>query len=430
MTRYVPSPEEEKNIGIDYYATSFRGIGGRTRTTLSDFIVDEIYYNVYRASSLRPENLTCKPGKYALYLVEKRGITTYRAALILARELGVSPSIVSFSGLKDARSIAYQIFSVKTSKNSIIKERVLHPKCSFTFIGLCNKPLRRGFHSGNYFKITIRDVEEPATSIIEFLEEVEVLEGLPNFYGHQRFGTIRPITHLVGKHIIARNWEDAVVCLVGEHFPGESSIVREARMYFKDTMDPKKTLSLMPRSMVYERIVLRRLIKKPGKYRYAIKGLPTKMIKLFIEAFQSYIYNKTLSKRMGLGLRPDEALPGDVVYMGNKYTRTDKGGKIGKNSKILIPLIGYETHLNKRSYSHEIILSILEELNVKPEMFNLVDEGLPSLRGGFRATPFTPLIKNFNEENGTLVLEMFLEKGVYATIVLRELMKTAPWTFC
>ena len=56
---------------------------------------------------------------------------------------------------------------------------------------------------GNHFKIVIQDCKNGLTS---FSEHDKIL----NFYGYQRFGSKRPVTHLIGKAIVQKNFKKAV----------------------------------------------------------------------------------------------------------------------------------------------------------------------------------------------------------------------------
>ena len=91
------------------------------------------------------------------------------------------------------------------------------------------KHYRLGDLLGNNFDIVIRDAE-PA-SLEHRVNEINttVSEGIPNYFGLQRFGASRPVTHLVGEWILKGNYEQAVITYVGQAFDGEAEHVREIR---------------------------------------------------------------------------------------------------------------------------------------------------------------------------------------------------------
>ena len=60
---------------------------------------------------------------------------------------------------------------------------------------------------GNHFEIK---VDNPSRNISDFIEYEKIL----NFFGYQRFGSKRPITHLVGKAIIQKDYQMALDLLL------------------------------------------------------------------------------------------------------------------------------------------------------------------------------------------------------------------------
>ena len=95
-----------------------------------------------------------------------------------------------------------------------------------------------------------------------------------------------------------------------------------------------------------------------------------------------------------------------------------------------IPLIGFKQKLSQ-GIQGEIERQILEEENVSPENFKIKEMPEISLRGNLR-TILTP-IENFtinelskdaaNPSKNMVELTFQLQRGSYATVVLRELMK-------
>ena len=64
-----------------------------------------------------------------------------------------------------------------------------------------------------------------------------VSQGIPNYFGLQRFGATRPVTHLVGEWILKRDFEQAVVTYVGKEFPGEAGKRQDHPLGFLTTRD-------------------------------------------------------------------------------------------------------------------------------------------------------------------------------------------------
>lgn len=406
----IPSPKYEKELGILYYQTKTKGIGGKIRVSYEDFIVKEVnVLNTYMGE-----------GKYAYYELIKKGVDTLTALMIISKRLKIPMRSIGYAGLKNAKALTYQLISIP-SKYKIPKHININNHVVLKFLGLGNFPLRKGTLQGNIFKLFIRDVSGTGIEnrLNNILHEIDENGGLYPFYGHQRFGTIRPNTHIVGKFIIKRKWEEAIIEIVGHPHPKESPRVREARRLFEETGEAKEALKLFPKKYVYERIILKHLIRKPRNYLYALRKLPKFIIQLYIEAYQSFIFNKYVSKRIESDIPPSTAVEGDmVVRNNNEFTIVHTKVKIDPlREKVLLPLIGY-----KISKFDKNLREVLKEENIDTREF-LVKELNVGVEGGFRKTPMVIRNLNYVVFGCNVFISFFLSKGYYATIFLREIMK-------
>ena len=84
-----------------YLTEAVPGTGGRIRQEPEDFFVEEL-----------PAELPSGIGEHLYVWAEKRGIPTLEAARILARALDVPEADIGYAGMKDARAVARQWFSV------------------------------------------------------------------------------------------------------------------------------------------------------------------------------------------------------------------------------------------------------------------------------------------------------------------------------
>jgi tRNA pseudouridine13 synthase len=67
---------------------------------------------------------------------------------------------------------------------------------------------------GNHFSIKIRELndgkEQINRKVENIIKEINDFKGIPNYFGHQRFGTRRPITHIIGKFLLLGEIEKAL----------------------------------------------------------------------------------------------------------------------------------------------------------------------------------------------------------------------------
>jgi tRNA pseudouridine13 synthase len=250
---------------------------------------------------------------------------------------------------------------------------------------------------------------------------------------------------LVGKAIVKGNFRKAVMLFLAKPSPHEHPESRQAREQLHTTQDYKQALKNFPKQLRYERLMLRHLAKKPDDYVGAFRRLPIKLRELFPQAYQSYLFNKFLSRRITRGLPLVRAEVGDYVVnversglpMLNMYriasTQTldeiDKTVKAGRK-RIAIPLVGFKQHPSQ-GVQGKIEKQVLEEEGISPENFKIKAMPEISARGELR-TAMTPL-NNFsldevsedsvNPSKYEAKVSFTLYRGSYATIVLREIMK-------
>ena len=106
---------------------------------------------------------------------------------------------------------------------------------SLTKIGFTKKPLSKKDMIGNNFKIQISDCSDNLSS---FIENKHVL----NFYGYQRFGSKRPVTHLIGKAILQRDFDKAVDLILSFTSSYDSTENTEIREKLSDKVNYEKIL--------------------------------------------------------------------------------------------------------------------------------------------------------------------------------------------
>ena len=181
----------ERELGMQYYSTDTPGIGGTLRTVPEDFIVDEIPLDRKGGAS----------GPYLICRLTKSNWELQHAVKEIARRLNISHRRIGWAGTKDRNARTTQLISLyKVTPEEIAR---LHIKdISLEVIGQSNEQLSLGDLGGNRFEICIRDAdpEELAGRVAAVTKTTA--QALPNYFGLQRFGVIRPLTHRVGELIL------------------------------------------------------------------------------------------------------------------------------------------------------------------------------------------------------------------------------------
>ena len=417
----------ERYIGIETYITSTPGSGGILRHTPEDFYVEEVF-----------EPKLNENGKYLILKVKKKNWDTLGLARYIAKRLKIGQKRISYAGNKDKRSLSVQYMSIWNADEDAVRNLRI-PDVEFEIVGKSHKKIDLGDLKGNNFLITVRNVRNP--EVIEKTKEELEIKGLPNFFGHQRFGAQRAVTHEVGKLLIEKKYEDALWCYVGKSFPAEPEDTKKLREEAWNTRDPG-IVKEFPLYLRYEKILLQKLLE--GKTPLdAVLSLPKNLIILFIHAYQSYLFNRMLSQRIREYGNLKELEVGDVVIISdrngimdeNKYEvvksstlRSARKLVEWKRIHLALPLPGFDLKIPENSWCSNILKEILESEGITLESFNH-EVGIFRSKGSYR--PAMLYIENLGfrwriESSDTVLFTFFLPKGSYATSLLREFMKVSP----
>jgi tRNA pseudouridine13 synthase len=149
----------------------------RIRLSCEDFQVTELL-------GFEPQG----DGEHDYLWIEKEGQNTVWVAGLLAKFAGIRESDVGFSGLKDRHAVTRQWFSVRRpggikpdwngfgAQGVRILETARH-----------GRKLRRGAHRANRFRIVLRELPGQSPALAAKLALIRE-QGVPNYFGEQRFG--------------------------------------------------------------------------------------------------------------------------------------------------------------------------------------------------------------------------------------------------
>ena len=384
----------DSQIGISVYTTKFPGIGGKIRISPEDFEVSELI------SKHATNSITDESG-YAVYKLKKKKIDTNHALSGVFRKTGVR---LKSLGLKDASAVTEQYVGSPHKGKPI--EDFSTEKYSLTKIGFTKKPLSKKDMIGNNFKIQISDCSDDLSS---FNEHNHVL----NFYGYQRFGSKRPVTHLIGKAILHRDFDMAVDLILSFTSSYDSDENSEIREKLSDKTNYEKYYDQVPSQMDIEKIVLKEMIDHDDSIR-AIRAIPLSLRRFYIQAYQSFIFNQSLSSAFLDGENLFEAKSGDVCYDSKSIIGKFKDGI---EQYLSLPFVGY-SYYKKTRFDHQISKILIQE-EITPKDFFIKEMQEVSSEGGFRQASIHCSDYLSNENH----VEFSLSRGSFATILLREIMK-------
>ena len=420
-------------VGSESFFSKTSGIGGKLRKKSEDFNVEEVVSIPGRSHWIWMQDSS--NGKHQIVKIKANNWDTHVLVKELSRKLNIGQKSIGFAGTKDKRAITTQHFSVKTSRENLSAINLENIELEFLHSSI--KPIRLGNLVGNKFKIKVTSSSnnDHITNIFSELEGF-----FPNYFGIQRFGAVRPITHIVGEKIVQGDYEGAVLdylTLGSPNFGGH-----EGREYLSETKDFTKSLEKFPPHMLFERQLLGHLSRNKGDYTGAILQLPESLSKMLVHGYQSLIFNKVLDMRIKEGM--DACLPqiGDYVMPADGYGGPDQRvtievternqSKLSKRCRegkawVAGLLPGANSNFSKGRQG-ELEKEVMNAFGVEFKDF-IIDE-IPELSsyGMYR-----PLFQKYNDievdyDSDNPVFSFWLHKGTYATSFLREIMKSSDVT--
>lgn len=390
--------------------------------------------------------------------------------------LKIKDKLINVAGTKDKRGITTQRVCIKRGgltlqdvwkrvNNAGTAEEKERKKCRRTIeealsergergcrigdLSYATKNFDLGNLNGNRFGIILRDVECDSEETIHASLKVLSERGFINYFGMQRFGTSVVPTHYIGWLLLKMDWEGACSSILRVQ-PNEDEECVRGRKAWLDDNNANAALKILPRKMVAERSIIDHLKKQPKDFLGALGKIPRNLRTMYVHAYQSYIWNAAVSKRIkDFGLN---VVAGDLVMEGEQVKRVEDG-ELDKYKiyDVIMPLAGHNTMYPggqvgdkykemlktddldweklwrpQREYSMEGSYRKMVHLpkDVKWEVMKYVTGDEQLLKSAEEEMLGLPVGKVEGEKRNTAVSMSFnLGSGTYATMLLREILK-------
>ncbi len=371
-----------------------------------DFIVEEIWENYnckVSESSKSLENAHIDFGKldcddrrdFLTCDLEKINIDHFTVFSILSKELNNFPHELGYAGTKDKIAWTCQRISIFNADIERIR--------NFSIPGIILKNFKWAKHKikvgdllGNRFKVILRDVDKDA---IKILSRVRNTEYLPNFFGAQRFGSVRKENVIIGKLILKQKFQEAVFTYLTVFGDKESDEVKMAKKKLKAEKNLIKAKQYFPQELRLEHAILDHLSKNDKDWLGALNIIGEKTLLMMCQSVQSKIFNEILSRAI------DERI--DL-------------------KKISISIMGYNSNFSQGRMG-EIEQDVLRDNNLEINNFKIPQVPFLSLKSSIRKAFFKVNELNIETEKDELfplskkiILTFTLDSGTYATTFLEH----------
>lgn len=378
-----------------------------------DFIVDE-YLDLPEFSST---------GDYVICKLEKSGLSTLDVVNQLVRKYKIPDSEISFAGMKDKYALTSQYLSIRRAKIREIRERnfILTP------LGRAARPVGPDLLEKNRFQITLRGLEKGCISeLIGSLNEVSKY-GFPNYFGEQRFGSIRHNGRFLAKHLMLEDFEEALKIYLTQWSSKDRSRIKEFKKFISrhwGNWEECLRVALPPN----ERIIISHLRDYPRDFLKALNLINPRMLFIYIAAYQSYLWNKLTSEYLRINFREEELMKfyytaGEMVFY-----KSISDELLKEFIQTQIPLVDH-----KVEFPEEKIKDIAEMI-IRREGVSMGSFRLNKIKKAFfKSVPrdlivfpeeleiYDPTPDEIYSPKFKLTVSFFLASGSYASVLLRRI---------
>jgi tRNA pseudouridine13 synthase len=406
-------PQAELEAGMEVYASTSLPCEARLKSADEDFLVEE-------EVALEGLSRSRVEGYLPVYRVKKRSVDTMHMEREVASLL---KSRVSVGGLKDKRAVSVQ-YLTPVSVRSLDPPSVSGSGFEAERVGYVPRPFGPSSVRGNRFTVVLRECCREVGAAIEETAALAEARRIPNYYGLQRFGSRGAGSHLVGRALVSLRFEDACKTLLCSPRRGDSDATKEARKALAAGRYGEGS-RLLPPGQEVERLVAKRLAKDPTGYVRALREVPIRLRRLYVQAYQSFLFNRTLSEAMKESVDISKYSPGDnwceEVEAGLSPVRGVRDPPRGRPVPM-VQVAGYAFR-DYRSRFDRCLRKVMEDEGVRPAQFYVKEMQEVSAEGGFRRPHMAVAGLTWEARAGEANLRFLLGRGQYATVLLREVVK-------
>ena len=405
--------------------------------------------------------------KYLHFSLYKENMEVSEAISLLANKCRSQEKYFGFAGTKDRRGRTLQ----KVSVSMVSAQQIIGAAKNIFKIKVGNfrydkKEIRLGDLTGNRFEILIRNVDISKSTIEPVMKSLHEI-GFINYFGTQRFGTFGVPTHFIGKELIKANYSGAIDLILSPREKENLDCMKKARTIWFEEKDANKALKELKngrKDRTIEGKLLYGLSKQHEKDLVgALEAIPRPQRLLYCHAYQSFIWNKIVSRR--IKEHGTKVLKGDLVYKKNfiadgESSKDDQIEVIDNTedfsiNDVLIPIPGtkvkypenevkdwFEQYLAEDKMGFESFKNSVKDYNL-PGDYRCMIVKPGDLQWELRSysKPSEDLIpsakekieqKDMNLNSSTesedakfkaLIVKFSLPSSCYATMLLREVMK-------
>lgn len=361
-------------------------------------------------------------GPYAFYRLKKRGMGTPEAIHAICQKLAIKPRNIAHGGLKDRHALTTQHLTIVHGP----RKNLDLPDLQLKYLGQRSEPFKTTDVTANRFHVVLRSLAPDALASAQAaLEEVRV-DGVPNYFDDQRFGSVGASGRFIARCLIEGKYEEAVRMALAEPYAHDAAPAkREKELLRKSWGNWGQLQDRLPKGEA--KLIAAHLAGHPNDFRGAVARLRTDLKSIYLNAYQSHLWNQLLAKWLQKECHPEQLFPVELRLGPMPFVRRLDETQRAPFHAMSLPLPSARLKLPDQDPIKPIVDEVMAWEGLKLEDLKLKHFREPFFSKGDRKAFLRPEglsssagDDDLNPGQRTLTLRFDLPRGCYATMVVKR----------
>ena len=357
-------------------------------------------------------------GPFTAYRLTKRSLGTLEAIAAVMRHWKLPRARIAFAGLKDKHALTTQYITIHQGPRRGFKQTNLE----LAPVGRLDRPIHASDIDANNFAVVIRDLTTAEIDRLSLKTQAGPLS-FPNYFDDQRFGSLGESGEFIALPWCRGDYERAIWLALTDPNKHDSPRVRAEKTSIRERWGDWSILrEQWPDSQ--NAAVLGHLAAYSGDFRRAIARLPHDLRSLWLAAFQSHLWNRTLA-----ALIRESTANADLTWQivgGQRLPFFTNVPSLEEDLRL--PLPSARLHLSDERLS-KLYTKVLSEQGVELRELRVKYPRDSFFSKGEREAVATALVRteaapdDLYPDRHKLTLHFSLRRGAYATILLKQILE-------
>lgn len=366
-------------------------------------------------------------GPFAIYRLEKTGWTTPDALAAIRRRWKIDWRRLSYGGLKDRHAVTTQFFTIYRGPQRDLTHERIHVR----YLGQQPRDYGANDFRANRFTITLRNMTEDAIASARAALGEVAAAGLPNYFDDQRFGSVGEGREFIAREMVHGRFERALWLALAAPYEFDRADEKQVKAILRDHWgDWPACKAKLPKS--HARSLADYLATHPTDYKGAVARLRPELQGLYLSAYQSDLWNRTLALWLTRNLPAD-----DLVELETKLARLPSPRRIPPEfqtrwDSLTLPLPSARVKPPEGDEWASLIGDVLREEGLTLPELRIKGLQKPFFSKGDRKACVVPEALTHADEaddlhsgRRKLILRFELPRGSYATMLVKRISSAA-----